>query len=52
MRSDNKRALLKLLGRAPENLPNVEVVPKTSPEGDSQANGLAGEAQHPTHGAG
>ena len=41
MRSDNERSLLKLLDVVTQNLPGVEVVPKTSPEGDHQANGFA-----------
>ena len=41
LRSDNKPALLKLLDVVTTNLPGIEVVPKASPEGDSQANGFA-----------
>ncbi|CAK0894978.1 unnamed protein product, partial [Prorocentrum cordatum] len=40
-RSDNEHALLKLLDKVSENLMGVECVPRTSPEGDSQANGRA-----------
>ena len=41
MRSDNEPALLSLLSRVAANLPGVEIVPRTSPEGDHAANGLA-----------
>ena len=41
LRSDNEAALLKLLGKVSENLPGVECVPRTSPEGGSQASGAA-----------
>ena len=40
-RSDNERSLLALLEAVSASLPEVEVIPKTSPEGDQQANGLA-----------
>ena len=40
-RSDNGRSLLALLELLSASLPQVEFVPKTSPEGDHQANGLA-----------
>ena len=40
LRSDNERSLL-ALKVATEALPGVEVVPRSSPEGDHQANGLA-----------
>eukprot|EP00974_Lingulodinium_polyedra_P026370 2543977-Lingulodinium_polyedra.AAC.1 len=41
LRSDNEPALLSFLRRVTANLPGVEVVPQTSPEGDHAANGLA-----------
>ena len=40
-RSDNERALLALLETLSSSLPEVEFVPKSSPEGDHAANGLA-----------
>jgi len=40
-RSDNERALLAMLLAVSLALPEVEVVTRTSPEGDHQANGLA-----------
>jgi hypothetical protein len=40
-RSDNERSLLALLEAVSASLPEVEVIPKTSPEGDHQASGLA-----------
>ena len=40
-RSDNERSLLALLLQVSTALVDIEVVPKTSPEGDHQANGLA-----------
>ena len=40
-RSDNERPLLSLLQKVAASLPGVEVVPKTSSEGDHSANGLA-----------
>ena len=40
-RSDNERSLLALLQKVSACLPGVEMVPKTSPEGDHSANGLA-----------
>ena len=40
-KSDNERALLALLDLVKRALVDVEVVPETSPETDSQANGLA-----------
>ena len=41
LRSDNEPSLLALLRRVAANLPGIEVIPKTSPEGDHAANGLA-----------
>ena len=41
IRSDNEPSLLALLARVAMNLPSVEMVPKTSPEGEHAANGLA-----------
>ena len=41
LRSDNEPSLLSLLSRVAANLPGVELVPMTSPEGDHAANGLA-----------
>ena len=41
MRSDNEHSLLKLLDMVSQNLPGVEFVVKTSPEGDHAANGTA-----------
>ena len=40
-RSDNERSLLSLLQKVSACLPDIEFVPKTSPEGDHSANGLA-----------
>ena len=40
-RSDNEPALLALLSLMSASMPDIEFVPKTSPEGDHQANGLA-----------
>ena len=40
-RSDNERSLLALLQMLSSSLPEVEFVPKASPEGDHGANGLA-----------
>ena len=40
-RSDNEPALLALLNLVSSCLPEVEIVPKSNPEGDHQANGLA-----------
>ena len=40
-RSDNERSLLKLLEVCSDNVPGIEWIPKTCPEGDSQANGGA-----------
>ena len=39
--SDSEPAIKKLKGRATENIPGVEAVPKEAPEGDHQANGVA-----------
>ena len=41
VRSDNRRALLALLQRVSRVLDGVEWIPRTSPEGDPQANGLS-----------
>ena len=41
VRSDNERSLLSLIERMTCNLTGVELVLRTSPEGDHQANGLA-----------
>ena len=40
-RLDNERSLLSLLQKVSACLPEIEFVPKTSPEGDHSANGLA-----------
>jgi len=40
-RSDNERSLLALLQKVSACMPEVEIIPKTSPEGDHSANGLA-----------
>ena len=42
--SDNEPSLLKLLEKVAEQLPTVEIVVRTSPVGDSQANGAAENA--------
>ena len=42
VRSDNERSLLTLIERVTSNLTGVELLLMTSPEGDHQANGLAG----------
>ncbi|CAK0875550.1 unnamed protein product, partial [Prorocentrum cordatum] len=41
LRSDSEKSILKLIELVNQHLPSVEIIPKASPEGDRQANGMA-----------